>query len=130
MKLQLPSLDTSSSLFISSFLVSLGLKFVSLQRKQKNEEIEFLHQYEKELGGDRVEIELLPLEESNLTMIGAIPTITFYHGDVPSNIIIERLKEILIVNSWLAGRLIKRVGKPLQLVYSKEFSESKLQKSF
>ena len=92
----LPLVDTPSSLFLSSFLVSLAFKLISSQRKQRHEEIEFLNQYEKELGGNRVEIELLPMEESTYTMIGAIPTITFYQGDVSSNIILQRLKKIYL----------------------------------
>ena len=122
--------DASASLFLSSLLLSLSLKCISYYRKQRKEEIEFVNHYEKEIENNNcVEIDLLPMEIS-YTMIGAISSITFYQGDVPSSIIIERLKEILRVNSWLAGRLIKRTGKQLQLIYPKEFSESKLHKHF
>ena len=125
-----PSFNTSSTLFLSSFLISLSLKFISSQRKQKNEEMKFLNQYEKEVENNGVEIELLPMEANNYIVIASIPSITFYQGNVPSIIMIQRLKDILIANSWLAGRLIKRSGKNLSLIYSKEFAESKLQRHF
>ena len=104
----------SSSLFASSLVLAAGLRQIASSKKQSIAEKAFLTDLDR---SDGKEVELLPVERDTYTMIGPISTVTFYEGDVDNKIIIHRMEEIIRVNPWLAGRLIRREGQNVKLRY-------------
>jgi hypothetical protein len=90
----------------------------------------FIRQFQKKYPSNSWVIYAFMPSEANFLYVTPIPTVTFYKGDLDTSLITSRLEEILTVNPWLTGRLVRLYNLPVGSLYSKNFDKSSLSQYF
>lgn len=107
-----------------SLLILLALYFSFLKTSKENDEKSNSKRskIEKLLQSlDKISIRLMEKEVKEFLMVSSISTITFYQGDIPSPLILNKLQDVLFSNPWLSSRLVQVHEKsPMCLLYSKD----------
>ena len=62
-------------------------------------------------------VDLLEMESSAYMYLDGITTVTFFDGPVPLEQLKERLVKVVQASPWLAGKLVKKKGKKVQMAF-------------